>query len=283
MQPVTGEPTHKTAPGPDAPGARARAQTPPAPAPAREPEARRGASVLVVVPAHNESASIADVLRDLAVHVPQADVLVIDDGSTDATCQRARAAGADVACLACNLGVGGAVQTGYLHAAERGYGVAVQFDGDGQHRANRIDGLLEPILAGQADLVVGSRLLGGLRFRFHPLRFLGNRLLSRLVSAICRRRITDPTSGFRAAGPATIRFFAKHYPQTYLGDTAEALVWAARAGLRIVEVPVRMNQRAAGVSATGSFRGLWHTLRIVLALLVDCLEPKVTDLPEELP
>lgn len=272
---MTGKSTPETAPVSE--GLEVR----PEPAAARQRPGDRRAGILIIVPAHNEADSIADVLRDLAAHVPDADVLVVDDGSTDATADRARAAGADVARLACNLGVGGAVQTGYLHAAERGYEAAVQFDGDGQHRANRIAGLLEPIHAGEADLVVGSRLLGGLRFRFHPLRFLGNRLLSLLVSAICRRRMTDPTSGFRAAGPAMIRFFAKHYPQAYLGDTAEALVWAARAGMRLTEVPVRMNQRAAGVSATGSFKGLWLTLRIVLALLVDCLEPKVTDLSEE--
>ena len=237
--------------------------------------------VLIIVPAHNEVESIAGVLADLARHVPQADVVVVDDASTDATAVVARTGGAVVLSLACNLGVGGAMQTGYRYAHEAGYDAAVQFDGDGQHRANRIDLLLAPVLAGQADLVVGSRLLGGMKFRFHPLRYVGNRLLAVLTSVICRRKVTDPTSGFRAAGRGMIAFFARHYPQTYLGDTAEALVWAARHGKILTEVPARMSQRGTGQSATGNLKGLWLTLRIVLALLVDCLEPRIADLVDQ--
>ncbi len=135
--------------------------------------------------------------------------------------------------------------------------------------------LLEPIDAGAADLVVGSRLLGGPKFRFHPLRFLGNRMLAMLISVVGHGKVTDPTSGFRAAGRCAIRFFATHYPQTYLGDTAEALVWAGRAGLTIAEMPARMRQRTAGESATHSLKGFWLTMRIVLAILVDCLESRI--------
>ena len=239
---------------------------------------KESSRVLIIVPAHNEAESIGGVLDDLARHAGEADVVVVDDASTDATIAVAAAKGAAVLRLACNLGVGGAMQTGYLYAAEGGYDVAVQFDGDGQHRADRVATLIEKIVADHADLVIGSRLLGGVWFRFHPLRLVGNRILSLLTSAICRQKITDPTSGFRAAGGRMIRFFAKHYPQAYLGDTAEALVWAARGGMRIAEVPAPMNQRQAGESATGSVKGFWLTLRIILALLVDCLESPV---PEE--
>ena len=237
--------------------------------------AERG-RILVIVPAHNEAASLPGALADLARCVPAADVAVVDDGSTDDTASVAAATGATVLPLACNLGVGGAMQTGYMYAARNGYDVAVQFDGDGQHRANLIAQLAQPVLAGQADLVVGSRLLGGLKFRFHPLRFIGNRMLALLISAIGHGKVTDPTSGFRAAGPRAIRFFAAHYPQTYLGDTAEALVWAGRARLRIAEIPTRMKQRFAGRSATRSLKGFWLTMRIVLAILVDCLESRIT-------
>lgn len=237
--------------------------------------------ILLIVPAHNESESMRRVMDDVERYVPQADVVVVDDASSDNTAAAARALGAAVLQLPCNLGVGGAVQTGYMYAAEREYDIAIQFDGDGQHRANRIGLLIDRLQAGDVDLVIGSRLLGGVRFRFHPLRFLGNRLLSFLVSAACRRRISDPTSGFRAAGPRMIGFFARYYPQTYLADTAEALVWAARHDMRIDEVPTRMNQRTAGESATGSLRGLWHTMRIILAVLVDCLESRVMDLDEQ--
>ena len=232
--------------------------------------------MLVIVPAHDEADSLPDALADLARNVPAADVAVVDDGSTDDTAAVAAAAGATVLPLACNLGVGGAMQTGYMYAARNGYDVAVQFDGDGQHRANLIGQLAEPVLAGRADLVVGSRLLGGLKFRFHPLRFIGNRMLAMLISLVGHGKVTDPTSGFRAAGRRAIRFFAKHYPQTYLGDTAEALVWAGRAGLRITETSARMRQRSAGESATRSFKGFWLTMRIVLAILVDCLESRIT-------
>ncbi len=239
--------------------------------------------ILIIVPAHNEAESIPAVLADLSRNVPQADVVVVDDASTDATADVARAGGATVLSLPCNLGVGGAVQTGYKFAARYGYDIAVQFDGDGQHRANRIAALIEPILTGRADLVVGSRLLGGLKFRFHILRLMGSRLLSLLVSAICRKRLTDPTSGFRGAGKEMIEFFAEHYPQTYLGDTAEALVWAARDGMTITEVPARMNQRVSGRSAIGAISGFWSTLRIILAVLVDCFESPITRTQEHQP
>ena len=230
---------------------------------------------VVIIPAHNEAESLPGVLDDLRRWAPWADVVVIDDGSRDATAQVARAAGAPTVSLPCNLGVGGAVQTGYQYALDRGYEAAVQFDGDGQHRAAEVAGLVEALAGRQADLVIGSRLVEDrIRFRFSPLRFVGSRLLSALISRIARQRVSDPTSGFRAASGRAIRFFARHYPQTYLGDTAEAVVWASRGGLRIAEVPAKMRQRKAGESATGSLRGFAHTLRIVLAVLVDCLEER---------
>jgi len=234
---------------------------------------------VVIVPAYNEALNIEQALDDLRRRAPWADVVVVDDGSSDATARIARAAGVPTLSLACNLGVGGAVQTGYQYALRHGYEAAVQFDGDGQHRASEIEHLVSGLAAQQADLVIGSRLAEGIRFRFHPLRFIGNRLLSALVSRIAGRRLSDPTSGFRAASSRAVRFFARYYPQSYLGDTAEALVWASRGGLKIVEVPARMRQRKAGTSATGSLRGFLHTLRIVLAVLVDCLEERIRPEP----
>ena len=231
---------------------------------------------LVIIPAYNEAGSIASVLDELARRAAWADVVVIDDGSSDQTAAIARAAGAVTLSLPCNLGVGGAVQTGYQYACAHGYEVAVQFDADGQHRAAEIEGLVSALVAQKADLVVGSRTVDRLAYRFNPARFIGSRLLSVLVSRITRQRVSDPTSGFRAASARTIGFFAEHYPQTYLADTAEALVWASRGGLRIVEIPARMRQRKTGTSATTSLRGFLHTLRIVLAVLVDCLEKPIT-------
>ncbi|MFW6155125.1 MAG: glycosyltransferase family 2 protein [Planctomycetota bacterium] len=228
--------------------------------------------ILVIVPAHNEAASLPQVVADLRTHCPRADIVVVDDASTDGSAAVAAGLGVAVLSLPCNLGVGGAVQTGFMFAAEGDYDLAVQFDGDGQHRANQIAALIEPLRAGRSDLTIGSRVVGGPRFRFHPFRFVGSRMLATLVSWIVRQRITDPTSGFRAANGRAIRFFARHYPDSYLADTVQTLAWAARQGLRITEVPARMRQRRAGHSATTSIRGVSHVLRITLALLVDCLE-----------
>ena len=232
---------------------------------------------LVIVPAYNEADNIGHVLDDLATHAAWADVVIVNDGSTDRTADIARARGAEVLNLPCNLGVGGAVQTGYLYAAGRRYDAAVQFDGDGQHRANQIEPLVRALVESRSDLVIGSRLLEKVGFRFPFARLVGSRLLAALVRLLTAQRITDPTSGFRAASGRAIRFFAHHYPQTYLGDTAEALVWAARQGMKIVEVPTRMRQRQAGASAATNVKGFLHTLRITLAVLVDCLEPRVKE------
>ncbi|MDY6914031.1 MAG: glycosyltransferase family 2 protein [Planctomycetota bacterium] len=230
--------------------------------------------ILIIVPACDEAQSIAAVMADLRAHLPAADVVVVDDGSTDGTADVARRHGAAVLRLPCNLGVGGAMQTGYMYARTKDYDVAVQFDGDAQHRANQISAILDAV-AGGADLAVGSRLLGGMRFRFHPFRFLGSRLLAALVSLIVRQKITDPTSGFRAASRRAVAFFAEHYPQTYLADTTEALVWAGRGGLKLTEVPVRMRQRQAGSAASGNIKGVAHMVRIILALLIDCFESRI--------
>jgi len=234
-------------------------------------------SVLVIVPAHNEVANISAVLDDLAANTPWADVVVVDDGSEDATVATAARHNVTVLSLPYNLGVGGAVQTGYLYARDNGYDVAVQCDGDGQHDASLIASLVERLTDDQADLVVGSRIRAETPYRFHPLRYVGSRLLSAFVSLIVRQHITDPTSGFRAASRRCIRLFAQHYPQRYLADTAEAIVWVARQKMAIVEIPTAMRPRAAGQSATGVIRGLVHTIRIVLAIAVDCLEPTFTE------
>ena len=241
----------------------------------------------MIVPAYNEADSLPRVLADLATHAPWADVVVVNDCSTDATAEVARHRGASVLSLPCNLGVGGAVQTGYLYAAQRRYEVAVQFDGDGQHRANQVEPLVRTLLSERADLVIGSRLLEKVGFRFALARFVGSRILAGLIRLLTGVRTTDPTSGFRAASTRAIRFFARHYPQTYLGDTAEALVWAARQKMCIREIPTRMRQRQGGTSAATNLKGLLHMLRITLAVLVDCLEPRVeeddTQAPREAP
>ncbi len=225
---------------------------------------------LVIVPAFNEGAKIAATLSDLREHAPWADVVVIDDGSADDTAAQARHAGANVLQLPFNLGVGGAMQTGYLYALQNGYDIAIQFDGDGQHCADQIPALVAAVESGQADLVVGSRMLGQRSYKFSPMRWAGSRLLVGMVRLLSGLKTTDPTSGFRAASRDMIRFFSQHYPQSYLGDTVEALAMAAWHGMAIREVPARM--RMTRTSSINNFIGLIHMLRICVALLVDRIE-----------
>jgi len=250
-------------------------------APQREGGAADAPRLLVILPAYNEAAAIGRTLRLLDdLSVPY-DALVVNDGSSDETAAIAREHGATVLDLATNLGVGGAMQAGYLYAAEKDYDLAVQFDADGQHRASQIEALLEPVLSGRADLAIGSRYLGGVKYRFSVDRFVGSRLLSGLVRLATRTKITDPTSGFRAVNRRGIRFFSLHYPQAYLGDTVESLVLLVRQGMTAEEVPAKMSQRKHGTSSVGFIVGLVHTLRITLAVLIDCLEKKLEELPPE--
>jgi len=231
--------------------------------------------VLIIIPAYNEAQSIPRVLDDLREHVPEADAVVVDDGSTDETASVAGRLGAAVLRLPCNLGVGGAMRTGYRYALENGYGLAVQFDGDGQHRADQIRPLLALVIEDGVDLAIGSRLLGSGSYRFSRTRWIGSRLIAAIASLVARWRVTDPTSGFRASSKQMIAFFAKYYPQTYLGDTVEAMVLAARHGMKVRETQTEMRQSAR--SSIGNIKGVFHTVCICLAILVDCIESKFPD------
>jgi glycosyltransferase involved in cell wall biosynthesis len=235
-----------------------------------------GSTALIVIPAFNEARKIRQVIADLRDHVPEMDIAVIDDGSTDATAELAREAGAIVLRLPFNLGIGGALQTGYMYAAMHGYDVAVQFDGDGQHRADQIRELIAPVLAGLADMTIGSRMLGKGDYRFPLMRLMGSRLIGLITRMVTGRRISDPTSGFRANGRRAIAFFSRNYPQAYL-DSAEITVWLLRQGMRVVEVPALM--RTAEHSSIGSIRGVTHSMRVCLALLIDRIEKKFPETP----
>lgn len=204
------------------------------------------------------------VLAELARRVPEYDVLVVDDGSTDATAAVARAAGVAVARLAFNLGIGGALRTGFRYAVERGYGRAVQLDADGQHDPGEIATLLRAIDAG-ADLAVGNRFgavgaysVGRTRRRAMGVLHLG-------VQATTGNRLTDTTSGFRAFSRPTLELFARTYPTDYL-DSVEALLLAARAGLAVVEVPTAMRGRAGGTPSNRNYKLVYHYLRLLVVL-----------------
>jgi glycosyltransferase involved in cell wall biosynthesis len=222
--------------------------------------------VLIVVPAFNEERSLPAVAADLRRHAPWADVCVVDDASTDGTAGVARELGLETVRLPVNLGIGGAVQTGYLVALGRGYDLAVQFDGDGQHDASSLPSLLEPIRAGEADLVIGSRFLAREGFRSTSVRRLGIRYLSWITRLRCAVSIADVTSGYRAAARPAIELFARHYPADY--PEPEAVALASRAGLRLREVPVRMRERVHGSSSITLGRSLYYFVKVSLALLL---------------
>lgn len=228
---------------------------------------------LAIVPALNEERNLPRVLERLRRDAPEWDVCVVDDGSSDATAAVARSGGAVVLRLPHNLGIGGAVQTGYLWACEHGYEVAAQIDGDGQHDPQFLHAALAPIQSGKADLVIGSRYLGSGGFRSTALRRAGIRYLSWFLRLRCGARVTDPTSGFRLAGRRAVELFAAHYPSDY--PEPEAIAVALRSGLTVTEVPVAMQGREHGVSSIGAGGTLYYLLKVSLALLILPRRPRV--------
>lgn len=220
--------------------------------------------LLVAIPALNEASAIGGVLASLAKVHPLRDVVVIDDGSRDATAQLARDAGAHVVSHAINLGVGAAMGTAFKYAARHGYDAVVQFDGDGQHRPEHIAELVAA--AEHSDIVIGSRFAGGGTFKSSAARRGVQRFIARVASVYARTKLTDATSGFRLAGPRAVAVFAEHYPVEWLGDTVESIVLATRQGLTVSEVPVGMNERVGGAPSQSVFRATLYTGRILLIL-----------------
>lgn len=221
--------------------------------------------VLAVIPAFNEAKSLPRVIEGLR-HQTVCDICVVDDGSTDDTAAVAIRQGAIVLRNAMNLGIGGAVQAGYLWALEHGYDVAVQVDGDGQHDAGYLSHLLAPIAEQGIDFVIGSRFLTNQGFRSTALRRTGIRYLSWVLRLRCGARVTDPTSGFRAAGRRAIELFARSYPSDY--PEPEAIALATRSGLRVCEVPVQMSERSNGVSSINAWRTVYYFIKVSLALIL---------------
>jgi glycosyltransferase involved in cell wall biosynthesis len=225
---------------------------------------------LIIIPAYNEEASLPGVIGDLKASVPSADIVVVDDGSQDATARIAREMGVKVLCLPVNLGIGGAMQTGYVFADRGGYDVAVQFDGDGQHIAGEMRKLIEPIQAGTSDIVIGSRFLQQGSYKAPIFRKMGIWIFSTVLSRILGMAVTDSTSGFRAANRAVIRYFAGIYPDDY--PEVEALVLLHKAGMRIAEAPVKMQERTGGTSSITPGRSVYYMVKVLLAIFVDLLK-----------
>ena len=236
--------------------------------------ANHSARTLVVMPAFNEEASVAAVIDEVRSKVHGADILVVDDGSTDQTSIRAQAAGAMVARLPFNLGVGGAMRLGFRFALEQDYDNVVQIDADGQHDPAGVPALLAALET--ADLVLGARFAGEGDYAVHGPRRWAMVTLARILSRTSGTRLTDTTSGFRASGRRAVALFAEHYPAEYLGDTIEALVIASRSGLRIVQVPVAMRPRAGGMASNNPVRSANGLARTCLALAFAYIRPAST-------
>jgi glycosyltransferase involved in cell wall biosynthesis len=236
--------------------------------------------VLAIVPAFNEERSLPAVVADLRRAVPGVDVCVVDDGSTDRTAEVARGLGVTLLRLPLNLGIGGAVQAGYRWARDHGYDVAVQVDGDGQHDPRFLPALVDAVAGERDGLAVGSRFAGPREsgaFRSTWSRRLGIRYLSWMLRLRCGARVSDPTSGFRAAGRRAIELFAASYPPDY--PEPESIAVAARAGLPVVEIPVRMTQRLHGESSIGAARSVYYLVKVSLALvLLPSRRPPVDEL-----
>jgi len=230
--------------------------------------------ILIIIPAFNEASSLAKLLTEIRAVFPEADRVVIDDGSHDLTEKTALKAGTLAAVLPFNLGIGGAVQTGFQIARDGGYDVAVQVDGDGQHDPACIRDLVKPVLEGKLDLSIGSRFLehpaGAFQSTF--ARRIGIRFFCRLLELLTGLYLTDPTSGFRATGKKLIGVFAEFYPVDF--PEPEAIKIARRHGARVGEIPVRMRTRQGGRSSIRYFATLYYMIKVTFAILIDLLKKK---------
>ncbi len=239
---------------------------------------RQSLRKLAIVPALNEEEMVGRVVRDIKRQAPDFDVVVVDDGSVDATALRAHEAGAFVIRHPFNLGIGGAMQSGYKFAARGGYDVAVQIDGDGQHKPEYIDPMLYELRTGsEAEMVIGSRFRDDPGYRVPIGRRAGNLVFALVLTTILRQRITDPTSGLRMTDRKGIELFARDYPHDY--PEVEAILMCHHHKLTIHEVPAKMNARGFGTSSIDYPRSAYYMVKVLLAILVGLM--RRTAIPAE--
>jgi glycosyltransferase involved in cell wall biosynthesis len=226
---------------------------------------------LIVMPAFNEEAVVGSVVREVLAQLPGVHVVVVDDGSMDSTAEAAKAAGATVLDLPFNLGVGGAMRTGFKYAVRHGFRYVVQVDSDGQHDPRSVPQILEVLQ--EVDIAIGARFAGEGDYLVTGPRKWAMSVLAATVSWIAGTHLTDTTSGFRGAGPRAVEYFAEHYPAEYLGDTVESLVMAAKSGLTMRQVPVSMRPRAGGVPSHNPVKAAVFLARAAMALIVALARP----------
>ncbi|MGJ9576840.1 glycosyltransferase family 2 protein [Actinotignum sp. GS-2025c] len=241
-------------------------------------EQDRHPRLVVLIPAWNEEEALPAVLTELRQAVPHASLVVINDCSRDATAQVAAAGGATVLNLPINLGVGGAMRTGYLYAWRHGFDRAVQVDADGQHRPEDIARLLEQMDATGADIVIGARFAERGSYRVRGPRAWAMRFLSKVLSRVHHTRLTDTTSGFKLTNRRAIGVLADELPAEYLGDTIEALIIASKAGLRVTQVGVEMRERQGGTPSHNPLKAARLLLRGIIAMAVASTRPAQKDL-----
>lgn len=228
--------------------------------------------ILIIIPAYNEQESILDVYLDICAYNEanntSYDVIVVNDGSTDDTLDICQKNKIPVVPLVHNLGIGGAVQTGYKYAYENDYDIALQYDGDGQHDVAYVKNIIEPINRGEADFVIGSRFVqkGASDFQSSSARRVGIKIISETIKLVTGKRIFDVTSGFRAANKLVIADFAKSYPIDYPEPITNTEL--LKKNYKIKEVPVSMKERAGGISSIRSWKSVYFMINVVLSVLV---------------
>jgi len=229
--------------------------------------------ILAVVPAFNEEGSIAGVVKELRQIAPPPDVLVVNDGSTDQTEQEARSVPCAVVTLPINLGIGGAVQTGFKYAAYHDYDIAVQVDGDGQHIASEIPVLLKKMETSRADVVIGSRFIEKKGYTTSWIRRMGVAVFTGVNSLVLGQKITDNTSGFRAYNRRAIAFLSENYPQDY--PEPESVILLGINGFQLEEVSVQMREREHGQSSISAARSVYYMVKVLLAIFVDLFKVRI--------
>ena len=230
--------------------------------------------ILAIVPAYNEEHSITKVIEDLRSIALLLDILIVNDGSTDNTSIVARQTGnVKVIDLTLNLGIGGAVQTGFIYACQNNYDIAIQFDGDAQHVAGEIEKIITPVISGEADVVIGSRFLENRsNYKTDFVRKLGIIIFQVVISVLNRKTITDCTSGFRAYNKKAIKLLSDYYPVDY--PEPEAVILLLRNGFILKEVMVEMKQRWKGISSISLLDGVYYMIKVLLAIFMTVLRTK---------
>ncbi|MBE5812298.1 MAG: glycosyltransferase family 2 protein [Clostridiales bacterium] len=226
--------------------------------------------ILIIVPAYNEAKTIKSVVNQLNINIPEADILVINDCSTDETETILKKENINHISLISNLGIGGAMQTGYLYALKNDYDIAVQIDGDGQHDSYNIKEVLKPIYENEADMVIGSRYVEKTSYKTPIFRRLGMIYFKKIITLLTDKKINDTTSGYRAVNKKVIKLFANDYPNDY--PEVEVLVKLNKQGFRVSEVAVEMRERKAGFSSITPIKSVYYMIKVTFNLMKRAVE-----------